>query len=76
MPSEKINRHLSLPSNNGQPLIYRFQILRNQWGGASIEYALLSALIAMVILTGIGNAGAALFDLWTSIAAQVSAAIG
>lgn len=50
-------------------------ILRRQCGATSIEYALLSALIAIVILVSVGNTGLALSNLWSFIAVQLTAAL-
>lgn len=50
-------------------------VLRRQRGATSIEYALLSALIAVVILVAVGNTGLALSNIWSNIATQVSAAL-
>lgn len=49
--------------------------LRRQRGATSIEYALLSALIALFILVSVGSTGSAVFNLWTNIEDQVTAAI-
>ena len=49
--------------------------LRRQCGATSIEYALLSALIALVILVSVGNTGLVLSNLWSDIADQVIAAL-
>lgn len=49
--------------------------LRRQCGATSIEYALLSALIALVILVSVGNTGLVLSNLWSDIADQVVAAL-
>lgn len=49
--------------------------LRRQSGATSIEYALLSALIAVFILVSVGNTGSAVFNLWTNIEDQVTVAI-
>ena len=50
-------------------------VLRRQRGATSIEYALLSGLIAVVILVAVGNTGLALSNIWSNIATQVSAAL-
>ena len=50
-------------------------VLLRQRGATSIEYALLSALIAVVILVAVGNTGLALSNIWSNIATQVSAAL-
>lgn len=49
--------------------------LRCQRGAISIEYALLSALIAISILVSVGNTGSALSSLWADIELQVRLAI-
>lgn len=49
--------------------------LRRQCGATSIEYALLSALIALFILVSVGNTGSAVLNLWSDIADQVTVAI-
>lgn len=49
--------------------------VRRQCGATSIEYALLSALIAIVILISVGNTGLVLSNLWSYIADQVVAAL-
>lgn len=49
--------------------------LRRQRGATSIEYALLSALIAVFILISVGNTGLALSSLWGYIADQVTTAL-
>lgn len=49
--------------------------LRRQRGATSIEYALLSALIAMFIVISVGNTGLALSDLWSDIADKVTTAL-
>lgn len=55
---------------------YVRRALLRQRGVTSIEYALLSALITLVILGAISSTGTAVFDMWTNIATQVKAAIG
>ena len=47
----------------------------NEAGVTSIEYALIAALIAMVIVISVGLAGDALKDLYDDIAAKVVDAI-
>lgn len=49
--------------------------VRRQRGATSIEYALLSALIAVFILVSVGNTGSAVLNLWTNIEDQVTVAI-
>lgn len=49
--------------------------LRRQRGATSIEYALLSALIAVFILVSVGNTGSAVSILWSDIADQVTTAL-
>ena len=49
--------------------------LRRQRGATSIEYALLSTLIAVFILVSVGNTGLALSSFWGYIADQVVAAL-
>ena len=48
---------------------------RRQRGATSIEYALLSTLIAVFILVSVGNTGLAVSSLWTDIADKVTAAV-
>ena len=50
-------------------------VLRRQRGATSIEYALLSGLIAVVILVSVGNTGLALSNLWVGIADKVTTAL-
>ena len=44
-------------------------------GVTSIEYALLAALIAMVVLGGVTSLGTQLADAYTAVAAAVTAAM-
>ncbi len=49
--------------------------LRRQSGVTSIEYALLAALIALVIVTAVTNTGQTVGNFFNFVAAQVGAAI-
>lgn len=47
----------------------------DEQGVTSIEYALIAALIAMVVLGGVTSLGASLADAYTAVAAAVTAAM-
>ena len=50
-------------------------VFRRQRGVTSIEYALLAALIALVIVTAVTNTGQTVGNFFNFVAAQVGAAI-
>ena len=50
--------------------------LNDESGVTAIEYALLGALIAVVIVGAVGATGTSLLGLYTSVAAKISAALG
>lgn len=53
---------------------YAYDLLRNDSGVTSIEYALLGALIAGMIVVGVGNAGTAVGTLYEHVASCVRGA--
>jgi pilus assembly protein Flp/PilA len=53
----------------------RRAMIRFQQGVTSIEYALLSALIAIVIIGSVSATGSALLAMWESNAKEIGAAI-
>ena len=51
------------------------QILSNEDGATAVEYALLGALIAVVIVTAVTSTGLNLQALFVNVAAEVSVAV-
>lgn len=49
-------------------------LLQEETGVTAIEYALLAALIAMVIVVSVTAAGSSLLGLWTTVSDAVTAA--
>ncbi len=49
------------------------RFLKNESGATAIEYGLIAALVAVVIITGLTSLGTNLNSKFTSIAANVSA---
>jgi len=52
------------------------EILRDEEGATMVEYALMVALIAVVVIVGAGLLGNAINTKFTTVAGQVSAAPG
>lgn len=48
---------------------------RDEFGVTSIEYALIGALIAVVVVASVGNVGTAVKGLYDLVAAEVAAAL-
>ena len=48
------------------------RFLKNESGATAVEYGLIAALIAVVIITGAGLLGTALNDKFTAIAGHVN----
>ena len=46
-------------------------LLREQGGQDLIEYALLASLIAVVLITTVGDAGARIGTLWANVASSI-----
>ncbi len=51
------------------------QIMSNEDGATAVEYALLGALIAVVIVTAVTSTGLNLQALFVNVAAEVSVAV-
>lgn len=55
--------------------LYLRQFFFNEDGATAIEYALLAALIAIVIVAAVTNTGLSLQALFVNVAAEVGAAV-
>lgn len=50
------------------------KLLRDQAGAAAVEYGFVVALVVLAILAALQSFGQANLDIWTNVAAKVSAA--
>jgi pilus assembly protein Flp/PilA len=50
-----------------------FRFLKNESGATAIEYGLIAALIAVVIVTGASQVGTSLNGMFTAVAGKVDA---
>ena len=54
-------------------LIALRRFVREEPGQDLLEYGMLAALIALVVLAAVSNSGTSINNLWTSIAASMAA---